>query len=223
MPTPQYGYFKDGKKIPSVTTILKQEDQSGLVAAANLLGLKGRAIYGPQGEWSKAADVGTAVHAMIQSFIEGLTVEYSAAAVPAFKSFLEWAGHRLWLGRCEVALVHTVQDYGGTIDYLDGEGRFIMDWKTSKSFEYSEKFYGQMAGYSMLAESHGMTIDRCTIVRFPKEGGKAEELVIETGSPKERAGRELFRYLLAAYEARQIISAKEEEPPKPQRLGLIAR
>jgi hypothetical protein len=44
MPTPKLGYIRDGRKLPGVTTILKQKDSSGLIAGANSMGRKGLII-----------------------------------------------------------------------------------------------------------------------------------------------------------------------------------
>lgn len=216
MPTPKQGYFRDDQKLPGVTTVLKQKDSSGLISAANSVGLKGKKVYGPDGEWSKAADIGTAAHAMIQSYIEKNACEMMDAALPAFESFLKWAEGRTFTGKCEVGLVHPILPFGGTIDYLDTENQLIFDWKTNSSLDYQEELYGQMGAYTLLAEGHGHYIRTATIVRFPKEGGPAEELVIETGSKQAVAGRQLFESLLAAYWAR------EEIKKKPIKLSMMA-
>lgn len=224
MPTPKQGYWRDGKKLPGVTTILKQEDQGGLIAAANKLGLKGLAVYGPEGEWSLAADIGTAAHARVQAFIEhkdfsldGMEKAVSAS-IAAFDSFTRWAADKDFTGgECEVGLVHPMLNYGGTIDFLHRERGIILDWKTNSSLDYKDKLYGQIGAYTMLAEANGIPIKSTTIVRFPKDGGDAEELVIDPRSEKGQAGQRLFTWLLAAYEEREVISRKEIQP------GLVAK
>ena len=216
MPTPKEGYFRDGVKLPGVTTVLKQKDSSGLISAANSLGRKGKFAFGKEGEWQRAADIGTATHAMIESFIQNIPVEeVDLSAKPAFDSFVVWAEGRKFTGKCEVGLVHPELPYGGTIDYI--EEPLLFDWKTNSSLDYTEELYAQVGAYVMLAEAHGMKIETSTIVRFPKEGGKAEELVIPTDSVKAKLGRELFLALLNAYHFRAAISKKEIE------LGMIAK
>jgi hypothetical protein len=227
MPTPKQGYSRDGRKLPGVTTILKQDDSSGLIAAANKLGLKGRAIYGPEGEWSLAADIGTATHARIQAHIEhrewkneeGLSEAVVEASKAPFASFQKWANHWRFEGDCEVGLVHPLLGFGGTIDYLNRDQGIILDWKTSgpSLWDYPEKLYGQIGAYVLLAEAHGIKIASTKVVRFPKEGGDAEELKIDPDSEKAIAGQNLFLALLTAYEQRDIISRKEIEH------GLVAK
>jgi len=227
VPTPRGGYLRDGRKLPGVTTILKQEDQGGLVAAANKLGLKGRAIYGPSGEWSLAADIGTATHARIQANIEDKEPDFGdlpekvleASRLP-FCAFLQWCIDKepnFKGGECEVGLVHPTLPFGGTIDYLHREQGIILDWKTNYSFDYPDKLYGQIGAYTLLAEAHGIPIKSTTVVRFPKDGGDAEELVIDPNGAKGQAGRKLFLSLLEAWEQRYIIGLKEIEP------GLMAK
>lgn len=225
MPTPKAGYWRDGHKLPGVTTILKQSDQSGLISAANAVGVKGQKVYGADGVWSLSGDIGTATHARIQAHLEhrewlneeGLSQKVVQASIPPFSSFLRWAAGRQLPGECEVGLVHPELPYGGTIDYLDRGVGYIYDWKTNSSLDYLDSLYGQIGAYTMLAEAHGIGITETTIVRFPKEGGDAEELKIDPSSEKGIAGQTLFKLLLAAYGQREIISRKDIEP------GLVAR
>ncbi len=222
MPTPSAGYWRDGQKLVGTTTVLKQKDSIDLISAANSLGLKHRKVYGPDGEWSRAADIGTAVHATIQSWIEKVPAQdldpvMLDLAMPAFESFLKWAERKTFPGKCEVGLVHPIFPFGGTIDYLDSENHVILDWKTNSSLDYVEELYGQMGAYTLLASAHGHVIKTSTIVRFPKEGGQAEELVIDPASRRGIAGQEMFLALLDAYTQRIEINREDIGP------GLMAK
>ena len=208
MPTPKAGYRDaQGNKLPGVTTILgAHKDAGGMIWSAWDLGRQGREY---QKEWKRAADIGTCVHAKIQASIERKPQEHdheeaicNLAGAP-HASFLEWAKGRAWPGRCEIGLVHPL-GYGGTLDYY--EPGLILDWKSSKNL-YSE-VWAQVAGYSMLIEEHFKEVPNCKVVRFPKEGGPAEELDIIAGSPKARAGKALFLGLFEAYKAKRVIEAK---------------
>ena len=209
--------YKDanGEPLPGVTTIIAQSDQGGLIAAANSMGLKGRAVYGPAGEWTRAADIGTAAHALIGAHLTGVPIEpkdfdaevLRLAQLP-YQSFLGWREGKSLDGASEVGLTHPGLFYGGTLDMLGKD--YILDWKTSSSMRFQDGWYAQLAGYKILAEANGHgPILRMTVVRFPKEGGLAEELVIE--GEKAEAGKDLFLSLLAAWKARKIINTKEKK------------
>ena len=216
MPTQDYR-DKDNQKIPGVTTVLI-EDQNGLIAAANLLGLKGVRVYHTKdqvGEWSLSGDIGTCCHAMIEAHLTGVpfkreefTPDVLRLANAPYGSFLAWREGKTLNGRCEVSYTHP-DGFGGTIDYIGSD--HIYDWKSSSDYIFKKpaKLYGQLAAYKYLAEHHGHVVRRVTIVRFPKEGTPAEELVMEPGK-KLDAGLAMFKALLAAYQARRIIEAKEK-------------
>lgn len=234
MPTPKAGYRDaEGNTLPGVTTILKQVDIQFLIGIANKMGLKGRETYGPKGEWERAADIGTCAHARIEAFIKGATltpaqwclswteVDLSASVVPgdvqkvaaamdlfsastpAYESFLKWADGREFKGRTEVGLVHS-QGFGGTIDYLPEEE--IFDWKTSRQLGASA--VAQVCGgYGMLCEENLFVPRLYHVVRFPKEGGEAEQWTIRADSPTATAGRVMFMSLLESYKATAQIEA----------------
>lgn len=215
MPTPKQGYRDaNGNPLPGVTTILRQVDVNFLIGAANKMGLKGREVYGPKGEWSRATDIGTCAHARIEAFIRGeafgpeqavclfkyqpeQSMDIFKASTPAYESFLKWADDREFKGRTEVGLVHS-HGFGGTIDYLpEGE---IFDWKTSKSLGASA--VAQVCGgYGMLCEENLFVPKLFHVVRFPKEGGEAEQWTIPATSPTAKAGRVMFESLLTSYKA----------------------
>ena len=208
MPTPRTGYRDEqGNPLPGVTTILKQMDVSFLIGAANKMGLKGREVYGPNGEWTRAADIGTCAHARIEAYIRGeaFTAEQAQsselfeASQPAYESFLEWAEGRVWSGSTEVGLV-SERGYGGTIDYVSHETAEIWDWKTSKQLRASA-IAQVCGGYSILCEERMFVPQLYHVVRFPKEGGQAEQWTVHAGSPTAQAGRVLFESLLASYKA----------------------
>lgn len=208
MPTPKHGYLdENGNKLPGVTTILRQVDVSFLIGAANKMGLKGREIYGPRGEWSRAADIGTCAHARIEAFIRGEAFGPEQAESPAifeasqlaYESFLRWAEGRKFTGRTEVGLVHP-SGFGGTVDYIDTETEEIFDWKTSKQLGASG-IAQVCGGYGMLCEESLFVPKVYHVVRFPKEGGEADQWTIHAGSPTAKAGRVMFESLLASYKA----------------------
>ena len=235
MPTPKQGYRDaDGNSLPGVTTILRQVDVQFLIVAANKMGLKGREVYGANGEWTRAADIGTCAHARIEAFIRKeafgpeqaiVLFKYEAeqsvdlfnSSQPAFDSFLAWAGSREFMGRTEVGLVHS-QGFGGTIDYLVMEGCEVYGWKTSKQLGASA-IAQVCGGYSMLCEETLFVPNRYHVVRFPKEGGEAEQWTIHGGSPTAINGRVMFQSLLASYKATAEIEAVNKIRTKNEKVA----
>jgi len=208
MPTPRTGYKDaEGNSLPGVTTILKQVDIQFLIVAANKMGLKGREVYGPNGEWTKAEDIGTCAHVRIEAFIRGeafwpeqaQSTELFEASQAAYESFLAWSEGRTFTGRTEVGLVHS-RGFGGTIDYIDPETCEVYDWKTSKQLGASA-IAQVCGGYGMLCEENLFTPKAYHVVRFPKEGGEAEQWTVHAGSPTAKAGRVMFESLLESYKA----------------------
>ena len=62
-------YKTKQKVVPSVTTILgRYKNSIGLIIWSNKLGLEGKSYHS---ELNKAAEIGTNVHELAQSFIEG--------------------------------------------------------------------------------------------------------------------------------------------------------
>lgn len=214
MPTPRQGYQdENGNPLPGVTTILRQIDVQFLIGVANKMGLKGREVYGPDGEWTRAADIGTATHARIEAHIKGGRLQSHEAQSPdlfcasslAFESFQNWAGERFFPGRTEVGLVSS-KGFGGTIDYVDEVTGEIYDWKTSKQLG-AAAIAQVCGGYAMLCEERLFVPKLFHVVRFPKDGGEAEQWTIHADSPTAKAGRVMFESLLASYKATAEIEA----------------
>lgn len=170
----------DGKRVPSVTTILNRaKDSGGLIAWANGLGLEGKTLdEGRKG----AADVGSCVHDMIEAHFHGLPVEVPrgqyeaqgvdvAAADEAFGAFLRWREEsRLTVIATEVPLV--VPGWGGTVDAIavDPDGRlWVLDWKSAASI-YEDNL-AQIAAYGHLWTAlRGQPIHGGRLLRASKAG-----------------------------------------------------
>lgn len=162
MPTPSEGYRIDGKRVPSVTTIIGRFKESGaLLRWAWNEGREGRDLYAAR---DKAADIGTAAHAMVEASIKGLDPEGcgqlqaldadgQSRARNAFRAYQQWASMcRLEIVEQEVQLVSVQHGFGGTPDAIgrvNGE-LCLVDWKTSNSV-YSD-YLLQLAAYRQLWE-----------------------------------------------------------------------
>jgi hypothetical protein len=157
MPTARAGYHtQDGKRVPSVTTIIsKFKESGGLVHWAWDLGIQGKDYRQVRDD---AANAGTLAHSLVEQWItkQPLKVdgdeETTKKAYNAFNIFLEWAEQtKLEVTDTEVALVSERHRFGGTLDAMLVNGkRSLGDWKTSNSV-YSDYLF-QLAGYAILWE-----------------------------------------------------------------------
>jgi hypothetical protein len=179
MPTQRAGYFtKDGKKVPSVTTVLSRfKDSGGLIHWAWELGKEGKDYRQVR---DSAADAGTLAHSAVDEHIHGRTFVFEgpedvvAKAQRAFGAFLEWAAQtQLVVTHTEMPLVSEKYRFGGTFDALLVRGKRSMgDWKTSNKV-YGE-YLAQVAAYGILWEENfpDQPIDGgYHLLRFDKEYG----------------------------------------------------
>jgi len=178
MATPRKGYWLDGKRLPSVTTVIGRfKDSGALLHWAFNQGLEqGQAI----GEGTRekppflyekrdeAGDIGTLAHEMVEAYVNGenhlklLLPEYGAEknekALNAFQQF------RTWLENTKIEIISKWQEqsmmsakhlYGGTPDAIgrDSNGDLVLlDWKTSKGV-YPDML-AQVAIYCQLWEEN---------------------------------------------------------------------
>ena len=174
MPTGNYEI--QGKKLPSVTTIINRfKNATGLIIWSNQLGLKGLNYFD---ELKKAGDTGTALHDLAELYI--LNKKYQLpddkAAVDCFQQFIDW-----WDSiDCEV--IWTEKKYtskklnvGGCPDLLvKQDGKYILvDFKTSKAV-YSDMLIQLSCYAELIKENDNIEIDRAVIVRFPKDDDETE-------------------------------------------------
>jgi hypothetical protein len=199
VPTAKQGYrTADGKRIPSVTTILKIKDPGALINWAYKTGrehgvLEGRGEPSPAGlyEGSDILAIGTAVHAMCEAWVKGgdpqavLTEALDAKTVvdrdafkrqasSAYSAFEFWCkGTQLEIVDCEVAVISEAHRYGGTLDFIGRlDGKLVLgDFKTSNGVW--PEYLCQLAAYAKAFEE-------CTdkkidggyhLLRFSKENG----------------------------------------------------
>lgn len=199
MPTAKLGYrAADGKRIPSVTTVLKIKDPGALINWAYKTGrehgvLEGRGEQFPAGlyDGSDVLAIGTAVHAMCEAWVKGgnpqtvLTEALDAKTVvdrdafkrqagSAYSAFEFWCkGTQLEIIDCEVQVISEAHRYGGTLDFIGKlDGKLVLgDFKTSNGV-YPEMLC-QLAAYAKAyEETTEKTIDGgYHLLRFSKENG----------------------------------------------------
>jgi len=155
-------YNAEGKRVPSVTTIIsncKLGSIEGLLIWANRCGLDGKSH---REEANKAADIGSIVHDKIDAHIKEKEFDASQydyeqldASEPCFNAFLKWKEQtKFKLVESEVRLVSEKHGFAGTLDAVIEVDNTLMlcDWKTSNGVFVD--YLIQLAAYQKLWEEN---------------------------------------------------------------------
>jgi len=173
-------YKVDGKRVPSVTTILSRfKEAGGLIQWAYKCGCDGIDINAVKQD---AASSGTITHLMVEADIRGTAgpkrelykEDIWEKAITGFAAYLEWKDQTsLRPMQTELGLVCSCHNFGGCLDAVSINGkRAMLDWKTSGGI-YGE-YLCQLAAYAHLFTVNfpDEPIDGgYHIVRFSKENG----------------------------------------------------
>lgn len=203
---------KDGKRVPSVTTILGVIDKPALVPWANRMGRQG---IDTRTYVDELAAVGTLAHYRIECLLTerrpdftGWTQDQMAKSLHAVVKFREWASdNNVEVIATELPLVSEVHRYGGMIDVLAKVNGVpaVIDIKTGKAV-YDDHRH-QVAAYFHLAAQHGYA-PRCAYVvqagRTEAEGFSVSRL------DRERIDRH-WRVFCAAYGLYDAIKAAKRK------------
>jgi hypothetical protein len=172
----------DGKRLPSVTTIIGRfKDSGALLYWANSAGLDGKTLDQAR---IPAATAGTMAHSLVEAHLNKRALptldgdpDIIAKARRAFDSYLTWSEMtKVEVRHTEVSLASAKHRFGGTLDAIGlvagGNGLSLIDWKTSNSI-YPDYLY-QLAAYKLLWEEnypdHPIT-GGAHLCRFAKEEG----------------------------------------------------
>jgi hypothetical protein len=185
MPTAAKGYYTaDGKRVPSVTTILGafKSNVDGLLWWAWNEGREGRDFRETS---KKACDAGTLAHDAVEHWIHGkkfpwayhrplVDAEVFDKAKTAFSAFKEWAKQsKIKVEQTEVQLVSEKHRFGGCFDGITRAGkRAILDWKSSNGI-YPD-YLKQIRAYGALWDEHhpdDPITDGYHLIRFDKQYG----------------------------------------------------
>ena len=239
MPTPAKGYWLNGKRVPSVSTILGNAgwgndalmDWAAKQTVTNLINasvdVRGQTVEAVMSEHAytktrqEAADVGTCAHAMCDAFLTEGTFDMDAfpqpivdAAMPAYQAFRQWAADQhLDVINTEFPLVSANHRYGGTPDALVKLGRdhVLLDFKTSNWLV--PKHILQVCAYmDLVAECMDITCDRAIVIQIRKDGHLA---TMEVEGETIRRGREAFYYLLQLHRLKPSFEAITKSVNKP--------
>lgn len=228
------GYYVDGRRVPSVTSILKWwGDATGLIKWATRIAREGGS---PDDERDAKGLAGTIAHDAIEATIHGEELgpvfadaerahgeEIAVWASNTYQAWLAWReeeGRRLDFVATELELVSRRYRFGGTVDAIawdrTGAGRVadgdlvLIDWKTSRSL--STTYVYQAAAYAIAWEERRgrwPRIGAAAIVRLDRETGRWASYW--TPDPMWRAARDQFRRIHAAYQIDQQIRATMPE------------
>jgi len=203
----------DGEQVPSVTTILKIISKDALVHWANSLGWRRKSVKEVLEDTSY---VGTMAHHYVEELLKGNSPTYEELrgvrhdlaidiinCVKSFKSWWEVNSYRVKILDIEKSMV--MDDCGGTPDIvclLDNE-LTILDFKTSKSFYYTQ--FLQICKCADLYEhecDYKSKVMNVAILRFNKDGTEADlftmhDLIIDNNLDYE--SRELIEIYIKSF------------------------
>lgn len=218
---PKPYYSPDGKRVPSVTTILGVVDKPYLLKWANNLGLAGTTL---DQERERTTGIGTLLHAYIEGLLKNESVDdrsFSEEQIQTAKRCLD--KFLVWHSEHEIVPIATEYrlasgNYGGTMDaILEVDGILtILDWKTSKSI--SPEYFAQLSAYYHLYNMFGeeqehnhsheiKEVKQIAVLKVPKENGMEYEYsVLDVETEKFRNAWEYFNACFGLYNARKRLA-----------------
>lgn len=221
MPTPKAGYWLNGRRVPSVSTILGNlgwGNEQLMRWAANL-GLDG---IDYEIERQAAADVGTCAHEMIDAFLNKRTpdtdrfpAEIIDAARFPFRAFLDWnKAHRCEVLMTEKQFVSSALAYGGTPDAvvrMDRTEAVLIDFKTS-NWLYPKHIIQVVAYMDLIDECLNKHLERAIILRVGKDG---EFKTLDIEGETITQARQAFYHLLQLHKLKSPLEKLTRAVNKP--------
>jgi hypothetical protein len=213
--------LRDARKLgllPSVTTINGMLSKAGLdtwkqqqvlLAALTLPRLADE----PESDWlsrvmqdskatgREAAERGTAIHAIIESYFDQVYMPEKPAYLDAIDKALEKAfGNQLWLP--EKSFGHPL-GFGGKCDLMAKSG-FVVDFKTKDAdLDKVDVYFEHEMQLAAYREGLGVPAARCAIVFV--NGTTNQVKLIEVEEQKLQNGWECFQHLLRVYQIKNGI------------------
>jgi len=192
----------DGKRVPSVTTILNVLNKPALMHWAWQMGCEGKDY---KKERDAKADIGTGIHNYILSHHKGEKADlsdYNSGEISqienGFLKYLAWEKEHPIdeVVTVEEPMVSQIFKFGGTADLIaKSNGSVILvDYKSGKAI-YPEMAY-QLAAYIKLAEGLGYKIDNARILRVGRDETEGFEEKVYTSLDKQW---KLFQHCLEIY------------------------
>lgn len=169
-------YEKDGKKYPSVTTIIHSLGSDEIVKWANSLGFRHVKYVD---EMTKASDTGTKVHDLLRAEVDPdykSTVTFAddlerinlLGYITRFRNFIEDYQYETIF--TEKSIISETLGYAGTLDWLakfNGQYLVLNDFKTSKAVRFGHLL--QLGGYNNLLTELGYHLNGANIILVNKK------------------------------------------------------
>jgi hypothetical protein len=213
--------LRDARKLgllPSVTTINGMLSKAGLdtwkqqqvlLAALTLPRQDGeaeqewlaRVMQDSKATGREAAERGTAIHAIIESYFEQVYMPEKPAYLDNIDKALKDAfGEQLWLS--EKSFGHPL-GFGGKCDLMASSG-FVVDFKTKETdLDKVDVYFEHEMQLAAYREGLGVPTARCAIVFV---NGKTNQVkLIEVSQEKLQSGWECFEHLLRVYQIKNGI------------------
>ena len=213
--------LRDARKLgllPSVTTINGMLSKAGLdtwkqqqvlLAALTLPRSEGeseqewlaRVMQDSKATGREAAERGTAIHAIIESYFEQVYMPEKPAYLDNIdKALNEAFGSQLWLA--EKSFGHPL-GFGGKCDLMASSG-FVVDFKTKETdLDKVDVYFEHEMQLAAYREGLGVPTARCAIVFV---NGKTNQVkLIEVSQEKLQSGWECFEHLLRVYQIKNGI------------------
>ena len=213
--------LRDARKLgllPSVTTINGMLSKAGLdtwkqqqvlLAALTLPRLPdepesdwlARVMQDSKAQGREAAERGTAIHAIIQTWFDGVYMPEKPLYINTIIETLENAfGSQLWLS--EKSFAHPL-GYGGKCDLMAKAG-FIVDFKTKDTdLDKVDVYFEHEMQLAAYREGLGVPTARCAIVFV--NGTTDQVKLIEIEQDRLQKGWECFEHLLRVYQIKNGI------------------
>lgn len=188
MPTPKLGYYsKDGKRLPSVTTVISRfRDSGALMKWQFKMGFEQGVLCGkgmvyvedPYAIAKDAANIGTIIHALVDDHVHGRPHSLDGQderVISGYNAYRQWETQtHIKIVATEMQLVSEKHHFGGTPDAIgEIDGKLVLaDWKSSSGI-YTDHLV-QLAAYRMLWDENNPSrplTGGSHLVRFAKESG----------------------------------------------------
>lgn len=198
----------DGKRVPSVTTILNVLSKPALMHWAWQMGCEGKDY---RKERDAKADIGTGIHNYILSHhkkekpdLSEYNEEEISQIENGFLKYLDWEKeHPVDEIICvEKPMVSEIFKFGGTADLIAKSNgtTILVDYKSGKAI-YPEMAY-QLAAYIKLAEGYAYKIENARILRVGRDEDEGFEERVFTNLEKQW---KLFIHCLEIYNLQKEI------------------
>lgn len=168
-------YESNGKKLPSVTTIISALGSDYILKWANSLGFR-HLKY--EDELNKYAERGSLIHDLLRgevdpSYIPEIIYKDDIQRIEIlgyltkFRNFLSLYNYETLF--CEKTFMSETLGYAGTIDWLANINNYLMlnDFKTSKMVKFTHLL--QLGGYNNLLKENGIYVDGASIILCNKK------------------------------------------------------